>query len=138
MLVDMTGYLCETSVENLYLLPSGTEVSVPTEALASTACAEILDWLGQNFDVVLIDTAGAARFSDATVLALKADVTLVVAALGRCRRSEMKATLEALASEGDVEIVENLSDEAGGRRGVSRLFRSPGEWLLRTRLAVRR
>jgi capsular exopolysaccharide synthesis family protein len=138
MLVDMTGYLCETSVENLYLLPSGTEVSVPTEALASTACAEVLDWLGQNFDVVLIDTAGAARFSDATVLALKADVTLVVAALGRCRRNEMRTTLEALASDGEVEIVENFSEEAGGKRGLFRLFRNPSEWWLRLRLLARR
>lgn len=137
-MVDGRSYLVPTKVQNLYLMPSGTDLSVPTEALASTACAQVLDWLGQNFDVVLIDTAGSARYSDATVLALKADVTLVVAALGRCRRTEMKATLEALASEGDVEIVENLSEEAGGRRGVFRLFRSPGEWLLRARLAVRR
>jgi succinoglycan biosynthesis transport protein ExoP len=136
--VDGRSYLVTTKVQNLYLMPSGTDLSVPTEALASTACAQTLDWLGQNFDVVLIDTAGSARYSDATVLALKADVTLVVAALGRCRRTELKATLEALASEGDVEIVENLSEEAGGRRGVFRLFRSPGEWLLRARLAVRR
>lgn len=137
-LVDGRSYLFPTKVQNLYLMPSGSDLSVPTEALASTACAQILDWLSENFDVVLIDTAGSARYSDATVLALKADVTLVVAALGRCRRNEMKATLDALAAKGEVELVENLSEEAGGRRGLSRIFRTPGEWVLRIRLALRR
>jgi hypothetical protein len=50
----------------------------------------------------------------------------------------MRTTLEALASDGEVEIVENFSEEAGGKRGLFRLFRNPSEWWLRLRLLARR
>jgi capsular exopolysaccharide synthesis family protein len=69
----------ETSVPNLYVLPSGPEPRNPGALLASPVIAEVLSSLQSlNPDFVLVDAPALLASSEALVIAARVDGTVVV------------------------------------------------------------
>lgn len=68
----------ETSVPNLWLLPSGRGGERPNELLASAAVPELLDRLDEMFDFVLIDSPPTVLLSDARILSRYTDGVVVL------------------------------------------------------------
>ncbi|QEC41052.1 polysaccharide biosynthesis tyrosine autokinase [Pseudobacter ginsenosidimutans] len=64
------------SIENLYVIPSGPIPPNPSEILLSEKMSELFNWLHENFDVVVIDTAPVGLVSDSMSLGQYADATL--------------------------------------------------------------
>ena len=62
--------------ENLYVLGCGPIPPNPSELLLDPRVEEMLTWLRQNFDVVLLDTAPVGMVSDALTLSKFSDCTL--------------------------------------------------------------
>jgi tyrosine-protein kinase Etk/Wzc len=64
--------------ENLYFIPAGSLPENPTELLANGKVQSLIDYLDNNFDVVLIDTSPAVLVTDAYILSGMCDATLYV------------------------------------------------------------
>ena len=70
------------SQENLFVLPCGPVPPNPAELLLDQKVTELFQWLRQEFDVVIIDTAPVGMVSDAMTLGKFADCTLYLVRQG--------------------------------------------------------
>jgi len=78
----------------LTLLPAGPVPPNPAELLNSAS--EIFARLRHHFDLVLIDSPPVLPVTDAAILARHADVTLMLAAAGQTRRTDLRRAAEKL------------------------------------------
>ena len=67
-----------TSVENLFLMPAGTQPPNPTELLLRRSMDELLDTLSPLFDYIFIDAPPIGLVTDAVVLGSKTDGVIFV------------------------------------------------------------
>jgi non-specific protein-tyrosine kinase len=81
---------------NLRLLASGPMPPDPSELLSSSRAAELLGSLRRQADIVLIDTPPVLPVTDATILASRADATLVVVRANSTTRKQVTRTIEIL------------------------------------------
>ena len=65
-----------TSIDNLYVIPSGPIPPNPSELIANGRINELINELRHSFEYILIDTAPVGLVTDATMLAPLADVCL--------------------------------------------------------------
>ncbi len=75
--------------ENLFILGCGPIPPNPAELLLSGKVEEMFDWLRQNFDVVLVDTAPVGMVSDAMTLSKFADATLYLVRQGHTFKKQV-------------------------------------------------
>jgi capsular exopolysaccharide synthesis family protein len=68
----------KSSVENLYILPSGPIPPNPAELLASEKLDELIIDLKKSYDFIVIDSAPVAVVTDAVLISRLADTTLFV------------------------------------------------------------
>jgi tyrosine-protein kinase Etk/Wzc len=71
-----------TDYENLYVLPCGPVPPNPSELLLDPKMDQLFDYLKNNFDVIIVDTAPVGMVSDAMTLGKFADCTLYIARQG--------------------------------------------------------
>lgn len=64
--------------ENLYFISAGSLPENPTELLANGKVKYLIDYLENNFDIVVIDTSPAVLVTDAYILSGMCDATLYV------------------------------------------------------------
>jgi Mrp family chromosome partitioning ATPase len=64
--------------ENLHFISAGSLPENPTELLANGKVKSLIDYLENNFDMVLIDTSPAVLVTDAYILSAMCDATLYV------------------------------------------------------------
>lgn len=86
----------ETGVENLSLLPSGPKPPNPADMLGSKRIDEIISRLVDRFDVVLFNSPPVLAVTDAAVLGIKVDGTLLVISAGKTRREHAERAKELL------------------------------------------
>jgi receptor protein-tyrosine kinase len=84
----------------LALLPAGAPPHNPQELLSRRALAALLEELRADFDVVLFDTAPAARYADAQSVAFRAGHALVLARKHRTRLADAGAIARQLGEAG--------------------------------------
>ncbi|HUG87491.1 MAG TPA: polysaccharide biosynthesis tyrosine autokinase, partial [Actinomycetota bacterium] len=89
--------LMDTGIRDLRLLSSGPVPARPAELLGSEMMGKFLDWLRDQADFVVIDTAPILVVSDALTLAPLADAVLLVADAGRTTRGAVTHAREQLA-----------------------------------------
>lgn len=65
-------------VDNLYVIPCGPVPPNPSEILLTPKFGQLFEWLKQNFDCIVIDTAPVGLVSDAFTLSQYADATIYV------------------------------------------------------------
>jgi capsular exopolysaccharide synthesis family protein len=94
------GVIQQTSVPNLYLLPSGKSVSSATNLLYGPRTAELLEYLKSQFDSVLIDTPPMLGIPDARVLGRMADSVILVVRAGHTTRDSAAAALQRFSDDG--------------------------------------
>jgi succinoglycan biosynthesis transport protein ExoP len=90
----------QASTNGLVVLPSGGVPPNASELLQSDAMKTVIDELAARYSTVLFDTPPAGLLSDARVLARQCSGALVLAALGRSKRPQLKATASALSRAG--------------------------------------
>ena len=76
LLVKIPGY------ENLYAISCGPVPPNPSELLLDSKVEDMIVWLKDNFDVILLDTAPVGMVSDAMTLGKFADTTLYIVRQG--------------------------------------------------------
>jgi capsular exopolysaccharide synthesis family protein len=87
-------------VDRLSLLPSGPVPPNPAELLNSAKVREIFARLRDQYDLVLIDSPPVLPVTDAAILSQHADATLMLAAAGQTRRSDLHRAVEKLDQVG--------------------------------------
>jgi tyrosine-protein kinase Etk/Wzc len=93
LLVLVPGY------ENLFVLSCGPVPPNPSELLLESRVDDLFDYLKQNFDVVLIDTAPVGMVSDAMTLGKFANCTLYIVRQGHTYKKQI-ALIDEFYREG--------------------------------------
>ncbi len=88
--------IVDMGVENLRILPAGESSRVSTELLRAADLKELIDTLGEDYDMVLVDSPPVLAISDAEVLAPHVDAVVMMCRAGMTRSGELLSALESL------------------------------------------
>jgi len=91
-----TSAIVPTTVEGLFVMPSGSQAPNPAELLSSDRMLKIISMAARAFDHVIIDTAPILGLADALVLSRAVDGVILVAASGRTTKESIKASTRRL------------------------------------------
>jgi capsular exopolysaccharide synthesis family protein len=86
--------------DRLSLLPAGAVPPNPAELLGNARARDVFTLLRDQFDLVLIDSPPVLPVTDAAILSRYADATLMLAAAGQTRRSDLHRAVEKLDQVG--------------------------------------
>ena len=87
---DLSHGLCDTNVENLFVIQAGPVSPNPTALLQSENFHTMIDTLRKYFDYVIVDTAPIGMVIDAAIITQKCDASILVTAETK-RRDVIKA-----------------------------------------------
>jgi capsular exopolysaccharide synthesis family protein len=109
----------ETALKNLYVMPSGPVPSNPAEALSLPEMSELLSYLREKFDFIIIDTPPLLVVTDASITASLADAVIMAVRVRRKSKPNCREALSILRSVGSrvIGLVINNSDEASSSDG---------------------
>ena len=88
--------LIETDVENLTILPAGSDAPNPADLLSSKRMSEIIGVLKARANYVLFDSPPVLAVTDAALLGIKLDGVLLVVKSGESRRDNTLNARERL------------------------------------------
>lgn len=86
----------QTSIENIWLVPSGPVPPNPAELLNSKRMQVMLDELKKGFDVILIDTPPLQAVIDPVIAASMADATVMIVKAGETPEKPFLQSVEDL------------------------------------------
>ncbi len=81
---------------NLYIMPIGVFSRNPSELLSNKRMDDLLKYVKDNFDYIIIDTPPIGSVMDAAILANKVDATMLVAAQGVVSKHIAKQAIDTL------------------------------------------
>lgn len=102
----------KTFADNLEVLTAGPIPPNPAELLNSKRMALLIEWMRNNYDIVVLDVPPIMAVSDAQVLLPLIDGVVLVTMLGKTMKASLKRTVEILKL-GDTKIlgvVERVKD----------------------------
>lgn len=91
-------FLHHNLLPNLSVMTNGRATNNPTELLRSQGMRNVLEQLRQVTDVVVIDSPPVNGLSDATILANRADSTIMVVRSGRTQADAARRAIAALVT----------------------------------------
>jgi len=94
-----------TSVDNLWLLPSGVSSAEAVELLERASLQQALLQLRDRYDTIVIDAPPAGMFAEARALALHSDAILLVVQPEATLRDEAMQTVETLRTVPDARLL---------------------------------
>lgn len=103
---NISDYIQETEVENLYLMAAGNVPPNPSELLVSTQMIKLLDELKNMCDIIIIDGTPCELVADSIILSRIVDSTIITTAHKITKK-------EALAR-----VIKNIQNVEGKIAGV--------------------
>ena len=103
MLAGMAGIediIYHTDIEGALLIPEGRDVSNPMPLINSPKLRELLDFLADNVDYVIVDAPPVGTVIDAAQIAKSCDGTLIVVNYNQVRRQELIDVRDQLEQTG--------------------------------------
>jgi len=79
-----------TSHENLWVVPAGSEVLSPSDLISSSKMDEFLRIVKREFDLVIVDTPPITVGIDAKILATKTDGAIIIARSDKCTINDIR------------------------------------------------
>jgi polysaccharide biosynthesis transport protein len=106
-----------TSVDNLYVIPSGPPHAAPTGLLSTSRLQAVNAELKQLFDLVIWDSPAVLGVADTLGLAPLVDHVVLIARRSWTRRAELRTALDELAGVDVVPVgaILNCSQEQWSR-----------------------
>ena len=100
--------------ENLYVMAAGPIPPDSTRLLASVKMQDLMNELHSSFDLVIYDTTPIVGFADANLLAANTNGVMLVAGLGKLKRTAFAQALEEIQVSGTpiLGLVANKSKES--------------------------
>jgi polysaccharide biosynthesis transport protein len=105
--------------ERLWLLAAGLVPANPAELLSGRGARDVIATLGEDFDLVLIDSPPVLPVTDAMVLSNYANGTLLVVAADQTRRAELERAAEKFA-QANAPLVGIVLNEVTKQSGYGR------------------
>ena len=87
---DLSHGLCDTNVENLFVVQAGSISPNPTALLQSENFSTMIDTLRKYFDYIIVDTAPIGIVIDAAIITQKCDASVLVIAAGEANRKDVQ------------------------------------------------
>ncbi len=97
---SMKEVLYQTDIQNAWMIPAGYGTPNPLQLLDTEQMKELLDWLCDQFDVVLVDTPPAGGLVDAIALAKFCDGVLLVVSYCKGKRREITEVVRQISKTG--------------------------------------
>ena len=121
--------LVATGIQNLWLLPSGPLPPNPSELLTSPAMERMIEALRGKADYVLFDSPPILAVTDASILAVRTDGSILVAERGRTRTEALRRAHQALlrANARVLGVVINKAKRDGSGYGYYGYYRQKRE-----------
>ena len=110
--------LCDTSIDNLQIVPTGELPPNPADLLSGKRMDEIIQALKARADYVLFDSPPVLAATDAALLGIKLDAALLVVRAGDTRRDHTAQARQALERV-HVRIVGAVLTNAPGENKIS-------------------
>ena len=93
---DLSNGLCDTNIDNLFVIQAGPISPNPTALLQSENFHTMIDTLRKYFDYVIVDTAPIGMVIDAAIITQKCDASILVTAAGETKRRDILKAKEQL------------------------------------------
>ncbi len=120
-----TGEFCvQTSIPNLWVLPSGSGTSSALDLLHTTRLRQLLNKLAESFDVILIDTPPMLHMADARLFAGHTDGVILVVRSGVTMREDAVNAIELFARDGVHIVGTILNDFDPAKQGLRSYYKS--------------
>lgn len=97
---DLSNGLCDTDVENLFVIESGQISPNPTALLQSNNFDTMIDILRKYYDYIIVDTPPIGLVIDAAIIAQRCDASVLVAESGGVKRKDLQKAKEQLEQTG--------------------------------------
>ena len=97
---DLSHGLCETNVENLFVIQSGAVSPNPTALLQSENFGVMIETLRKYFDYIIVDTAPIGVVIDAAIIVQKCDASILVVEAGVAKRRDIQKAKSQLEHTG--------------------------------------
>ena len=97
---DLSHGLCDTNIENLFVVQSGSVSPNPTALLQSKNFNDMIETLRKYFDYIIVDTAPIGVVIDAAIIVQKCDASILVTEAGRTKRRDIQKAKVQLEQTG--------------------------------------
>lgn len=93
---DLSHGLCDTNIENLFVVQSGSVSPNPTALLQSKNFNDMIETLRKYFDYIIVDTAPIGLVIDAAIITQKCDASILVTATGETNKRDVQKAKQQL------------------------------------------
>lgn len=110
--ISIDKIVYETTTENLFYIPSGGLIDNPVRLLCSNKMNEVREELAKTFDYIIYDMPAVDASMDAKVIAVNADATILVSALGKTSKAGLVEAANTL-HEVDANLIGTIINKTG-------------------------
>ncbi len=93
---DWTSMIIPDVIENLDVMPAGIRPPNPPELLGSSAMGKLVEYLKEEYEIIIVDTPPVGLFTDAALISKHCDAALYVISAGVPLYEEVTKGLEEL------------------------------------------
>ncbi len=117
---DLSHGLCDTNIENLFVIQSGSVSPNPTALLQGKNFNDMIETLRKYFDYIIVDTAPIGIVIDAAIITQKCDASILVTATGKVNKRDVQKAKQQLEQTGKLflGVVLNKLDISVDKYGV--------------------
>ncbi|MGO6494495.1 capsular polysaccharide biosynthesis protein Cps4D [Streptococcus pneumoniae] len=117
---DLSYGLCDTNIENLFVVQSGSVSPNPTALLQSKNFNDMIETLRKYFDYIIVDTPPVGIVIDAVIITQKCDASILVTATGEANKRDVQKAKQQLEQTGKLflGVVLNRLDISVDKYGV--------------------
>ncbi|HEV0536823.1 TPA: polysaccharide biosynthesis tyrosine autokinase CpsD [Streptococcus pneumoniae] len=129
---DLSHGLCDTNIENLFVVQSGTVSPNPTALLQSKNFNDMIETLRKYFDYIIVDTAPIGIVIDAAIITQKCDASILVTATGEVNKRDVQKVKQQLEQTGKLflGVVLNKLDISVDKYGVYGFYGNYGKKII--------
>lgn len=126
---DLSHGLCDTNIENLFVIQSGSVSPNPTALLQSKNFNDMIETLRKYFDYIIVDTAPIGIVIDAAIITQKCDASILVTATGEVNKRDVQKAKQQLEQTGKLflGVVLNKLDISVDKYGVYGFYGNYGK-----------
>lgn len=97
---NLSNYIQETEVENLYIISAGNIPPNPSELLIAPQMVNLLDQLKEMCDIIIIDGTPSQLVTDSLILTRLVDSTIIVTAQKHTKKEDLKRVITNIQNVG--------------------------------------
>ena len=97
---NLSNYIKNTNIANLYLIPSGNIPPNPSELLITQQMVTLLEELKKEYDLIIIDGTPSKLVTDAVILSRLVDSTIVVAGHNMAKKDDFLKVIRDIKNVG--------------------------------------